>query len=80
MSCAQQFNQQQHQYIHTTATATPEMNSSWSPFKFVQPTVLAATTATTYPSAEAQPGNIALSRERATSRQLIEAPPFPDQC
>ena len=79
MSCAQESNQQQQQqqqqYIHTTAT--PAMSSSGSPIKSAQPNVssqnhvLAATTATNHPSAAAQPGNIANSREPATSQNFF---------
>jgi hypothetical protein len=80
MSCAQQLNQQQEQREHIHVTATPAINSSWSPFKFAQPNVssqnhvFAPTTATTYPSAAVEPGNIALSRDPATSLWPVESP------
>ena len=77
ISCAQKLNQQQQQQQYIHATATPAMNSSWPPIKFAQPNVssqnhvVAATTATTYPSVAAQPGNIAISREPTTSQHFF---------
>jgi hypothetical protein len=91
MSCTQQLNQQQQQhqqqYIHGTATATPAMNSSWSPIEFVQPNVssqnhaLAATsTATTYPSAAVQPGDIVFPESLPRLFSWSSGSSFPDQC